>query len=278
MRLTWWYIKLNVLLCVLICSWRYSLSGRSLGSNYPGPLWPSYSSVNSRPKSKETFICIGYAGFYGSIWEEYHTGTLYLGYFSGPVEGTWGLMAAAVASGIYGPAVWRETVIFGKFSLQDVIILVYILGAFGTIIPKYKRHGYMWTLPLCSIMHALERKGPAVLRQLLPFSVFIGGCACLPILNPQILANQVTFSWFVFFTGIPVCTAVVINKEISSVIYLLLCRHGWLWLTWQRALCPVSSVPTLQSCWLSPSEPSKSSCLVILRHRSSGSTGTWNYF
>ncbi|KAI8344087.1 CDP-alcohol phosphatidyltransferase-domain-containing protein [Chlamydoabsidia padenii] len=44
--------------------------------------------------------------FYLSTWEEYHTGILYLGHFSGPVEGVLMLVAVHLTSGYFGPAVW----------------------------------------------------------------------------------------------------------------------------------------------------------------------------
>lgn len=44
--------------------------------------------------------------FYLSTWEEYHTGILYLGYFSGPVEGVLMLCGVHMISGYFGPAVW----------------------------------------------------------------------------------------------------------------------------------------------------------------------------
>ncbi|KDQ62969.1 hypothetical protein JAAARDRAFT_361800 [Jaapia argillacea MUCL 33604] len=46
------------------------------------------------------------ANFYLTTWEEYHTGTLYLGVFSGPVEGILMIVAIYLISGIYGPTVW----------------------------------------------------------------------------------------------------------------------------------------------------------------------------
>ncbi|KAG0795091.1 hypothetical protein G6F57_004432 [Rhizopus arrhizus] len=46
------------------------------------------------------------ANFYLSTWEEYHTGILYLGYFSGPVEGVLMLCAIHLVSGYFGPAIW----------------------------------------------------------------------------------------------------------------------------------------------------------------------------
>ncbi|KAI8073979.1 CDP-alcohol phosphatidyltransferase-domain-containing protein [Gongronella butleri] len=44
--------------------------------------------------------------FYLSTWEEYHTGVLYLGYFSGPVEGVLMLVGVQLATGVFGPALW----------------------------------------------------------------------------------------------------------------------------------------------------------------------------
>lgn len=42
------------------------------------------------------------SNFYLSTWEEYHTGILYLGYFSGPVEGVLMLVGVHLISGIFG--------------------------------------------------------------------------------------------------------------------------------------------------------------------------------
>ncbi|KAG7100139.1 hypothetical protein E1B28_001919 [Marasmius oreades] len=46
------------------------------------------------------------ANFYLTTWEEYHTGSLYLGVFSGPVEGILIIVAIYIISGIYGPSFW----------------------------------------------------------------------------------------------------------------------------------------------------------------------------
>jgi ethanolaminephosphotransferase len=47
--------------------------------------------------------------FYLSTWEEYHTGILYLGHFSGPVEGVL-MLCGHMISGYFGPAVWMVRV------------------------------------------------------------------------------------------------------------------------------------------------------------------------
>ncbi|KAI9248050.1 CDP-alcohol phosphatidyltransferase-domain-containing protein [Phascolomyces articulosus] len=49
-------------------------------------------------------------GFYLSTQEEYHTGTLYLGYVNAPTEGIVLALVVFTISGIYGPAIWRTPV------------------------------------------------------------------------------------------------------------------------------------------------------------------------
>lgn len=42
------------------------------------------------------------ANFYLTTWEEYHTGQLFLGVFSGPVEGILMVVGLYVLTGVYG--------------------------------------------------------------------------------------------------------------------------------------------------------------------------------
>ncbi|KAJ7894550.1 CDP-alcohol phosphatidyltransferase-domain-containing protein [Mycena leptocephala] len=59
------------------------------------------------------------ANFYLTTWEEYHTGQLYLGVFSGPVEGILIIVAIFAISGVYGPSFW-DTGILTVLRLTDV--------------------------------------------------------------------------------------------------------------------------------------------------------------
>lgn len=45
--------------------------------------------------------------FYTSTWEEYHTHTLYLSEFSGPVEGILIICLVFILTGIFGPEIWQ---------------------------------------------------------------------------------------------------------------------------------------------------------------------------
>ncbi|KAG0274834.1 hypothetical protein BGZ95_009422 [Linnemannia exigua] len=50
------------------------------------------------------------ANFYLSTWEEYHTGTLYLSAFSGPVEGILMIVILYLITGFFGTGIWLHTV------------------------------------------------------------------------------------------------------------------------------------------------------------------------
>ncbi|KAF8985634.1 hypothetical protein BGZ46_003034 [Entomortierella lignicola] len=54
------------------------------------------------------FLALG--NFYLSTWEEYHTGTLYLSAFSGPVEGILMIVVLYLVTGFTGPQIWLNTV------------------------------------------------------------------------------------------------------------------------------------------------------------------------
>lgn len=54
--------------------------------------------------------------FYTSTWEEYHTHTLYLSAFSGPVEGILILCTLFILTGIVGPGIWKYEFVSLDFS------------------------------------------------------------------------------------------------------------------------------------------------------------------
>lgn len=53
-----------------------------------------------------SLMCLAFAAFYVASWEEYYTGTLYLGYFSGPVEGTLLVVTLCIVAGLLGGSFW----------------------------------------------------------------------------------------------------------------------------------------------------------------------------
>ncbi|KAK7051503.1 hypothetical protein VNI00_004477 [Paramarasmius palmivorus] len=62
------------------------------------------------------------ANFYLTTWEEYHTGSLYLGVFSGPVEGILMIVGIYIISGLYGPQVW-DTPTFTFLGIDHLEVL-----------------------------------------------------------------------------------------------------------------------------------------------------------
>lgn len=69
--------------------------------------------------------------FYLSTWEEYHTGTLYLSIFSGPVEGVLIVVGMEIITGITGPELWNDprSFLLG-FSMNEVSQPSLLLGLF----------------------------------------------------------------------------------------------------------------------------------------------------
>ncbi|KAJ2726349.1 hypothetical protein GGI07_000662 [Coemansia sp. Benny D115] len=55
-------------------------------------------------------VFFGLTNFYMSTMEEYHTHVLFLGYFSGPVEGIISFSLSTLATGILGPQIWATSV------------------------------------------------------------------------------------------------------------------------------------------------------------------------
>ncbi|KAG0152362.1 hypothetical protein CROQUDRAFT_649753 [Cronartium quercuum f. sp. fusiforme G11] len=51
------------------------------------------------------------ANFYLTTWEEYHTGTLYLSSFSGPVEGILLVIAVFLVTSFFGPGFWDQGIL-----------------------------------------------------------------------------------------------------------------------------------------------------------------------
>ncbi|KFH73710.1 hypothetical protein MVEG_00924 [Podila verticillata NRRL 6337] len=83
------------------------------------------------------FLTLG--NFYLSTWEEYHTGTLYLSAFSGPVEGILMIVILYLITAVTGPQIWVQTIrsAFGLSSdflpfVPDVQVNHFLI-AFGTI-------------------------------------------------------------------------------------------------------------------------------------------------
>ena len=71
--------------------------------------------------------------FYASTWEEYHTGTLYLSAFSGPVEGILMICAIYLITAVHplGPGFWAQPVVSFVPGNKGVELAQYLDGVLG---------------------------------------------------------------------------------------------------------------------------------------------------
>lgn len=114
--------SINTTLCLFIFS-------SMIGSGY------SYLTLYSQ----FALLC----NFYLSTWEEYHTHTLFLSEFSGPVEGILGVCFAFILTGIFGPDLLWHTNIFnitlssGKVINFNTSHLFLVLSSVGLLFNIY---------------------------------------------------------------------------------------------------------------------------------------------
>ena len=123
--------------------------------------------------SGATLFCVlvGCWAMYSSTWEEYHTGTLFLGYFSGPVEGLLIAMGILTTAAFATPAFWHSPLPDTLASLCSPVLgdsarlIDAILVAIGASF-------VLAHLPWClvNVYNAPERRGTygRALGQLLP--------------------------------------------------------------------------------------------------------------
>jgi ethanolaminephosphotransferase len=115
-----------------------------------------------------------------SSWEQFHTGTLYLGYFNGPTEGILIACGCMLVSAIWGPGIWRQPLAELLPSLTQLVKPTTLLkDAFMamTYLALFFVH-----IPFCiyNVYKARSAKGldtASTLLQWLPLGLFTGGAA-----------------------------------------------------------------------------------------------------
>ncbi|GAA6022593.1 hypothetical protein JCM10207_003917 [Rhodosporidiobolus poonsookiae] len=145
---------------------------------------------------------------YLSTWEEYHTGTLFLGFINGPVEGILLAVAILIVSAVKGPGYWANAIsdtalksippfaLFpGSWQVLDAVMFM-LTGAFLTShLPLCLYNVYKYLTP--STRRPLTSRQPATLsgrvnptspaeafRQLLPLAGFTLFCGAW-VLSPR---------------------------------------------------------------------------------------------
>ena len=155
--------------------------------------------------------------FFLSTWEEYHTGTLFLGYINGPTEGLIISCCTMIISGIYGPSIWKTPVsavpglapiwdlIYG-YLLKDIpgvpvsITLVEFLAGFMVLSLVFMH------IPPCfwAVARVNHRKGKSILAAYFQVSTIVVyfAAAFIWITSPVSVALKEHYIIFLLSIGI----------------------------------------------------------------------------
>ncbi|OLY81969.1 putative CDP-alcohol phosphatidyltransferase class-I family protein 3 [Smittium mucronatum] len=131
--------------------------------------------------------------FYLTTWEEYHTGTMYLGYVNGPTEFIVLAVLACFMSGIFGPQIWSTEIVsilpFMESILPTGMSLIQFLLAITFFLVIFVVGGD-------SIRHAYQASKnndtpfmPKLL-QFIPFFILISSCYLWVSTSKIILAHN----------------------------------------------------------------------------------------
>ncbi|KAJ3372965.1 hypothetical protein GGF31_001502 [Allomyces arbusculus] len=144
--------------------------------------------------------------FYFSTWEEYHTGTLYLGYVNGPTEGLIIAVVMSIISGIKGPLFWHQravdvlpsflAVFPESYSLNDYSVVGMMVLLFFTQVPAS-------LLAVYKVCQSPQRKCSfrEALLQVVPMAVFLT-CNALWLASKYSVALEQHTILFIVANGI----------------------------------------------------------------------------
>ncbi|CAE6449887.1 unnamed protein product [Rhizoctonia solani] len=157
------------------------------------------------------FILIGCIPMWLSTWEEYYTGTLYLGYINGPTEGILIAIGVHLISACFGPRVWHTTVDLSRFA-PWVFRPVTLVECFNIIVLLAV---FVVHAPVCfaNVHAACRSKGisfTSAVSQNLSFGIYIGLC-WFWITSPyssllSFTSNSLPHGGLIEFTLLVVCT------------------------------------------------------------------------
>ncbi|KAH8119657.1 Choline/ethanolaminephosphotransferase [Phellopilus nigrolimitatus] len=155
------------------------------------------ASLSVGPSAKGfSLVLVGCAAMWFSTWEEYHTGTLYLGYFNGPTEGVLIACTIHLISAMFGPQIWLRTIkSFGvlglvtpEFHLYDVVVYLAFFSLLVIHIPECIINVY-------KARRASMQPFLPTLGQHVPFLLFVS-LACGWALSPysHVLSHSVNYT------------------------------------------------------------------------------------
>lgn len=185
--------SINTTLCLLIFS-------SMIGSGY------SYLTLYSQ----FALLC----NFYLSTWEEYHTHTLFLSEFSGPVEGILGICFAFILTAIMGPDLLWHTNIFNITLWNGMIIgfdtshLFLVLSSIGLLFNIYTARSNVIKYYSGEKILLNERANiKQAMQGLLPFFIYYLTIVIIVYIEPEFLS-------FAFMSSIGLSIAFVVGRII----------------------------------------------------------------
>ncbi|KAK6201219.1 CDP-alcohol phosphatidyltransferase-domain-containing protein [Scheffersomyces amazonensis] len=137
--------------------------------------------------------------FYASTWEEYHTHTLFLSQFSGPVEGILMIIAVYIITGIFGHEIWSiglfnlnlNSIGLGYYRIDSSIIYIIIglaslyfnIHAAMTNVSKYYEKKFY------DDKEKAKKEIDEAYRGLTPFFAYYGSIVTLAWIYPEVITT-----------------------------------------------------------------------------------------
>lgn len=138
--------------------------------------------------------------FYLSTWEEYHTHTLYLSQFSGPVEGILMIIGVFILTGIFGPEMFsyqlldKDVTIAGttrhiSIDLRTAYIVLGLVSLYFNIALAMKNVNEYYERKFPKDGLRVKRASEEAVRGLTPFFTYYASIAGLVYYRPEILSE-----------------------------------------------------------------------------------------
>ncbi|TFK70097.1 Choline/ethanolaminephosphotransferase [Pluteus cervinus] len=194
------------------------------------------------------------ANFYLTTWEEYHTGILYLGVFSGPVEGIIMIVIIYICTGLFGPSFWDQRILtiaklehdprfknIPNVGLNEALMVFAGFGLALNIMNSYH-----------NVRQASKRSGKSPLQALLLLLPFVVSAAIQvlwlshPEFNHSAIINSATFVPFVGAWGLQFAHQVgrMILAHVTSTPFP---RWDWIWI-WSVLGAVDANLPHILGC------------------------------